>query len=274
MAGQEAQHTAPCRRVTAQEAAHYREQGWVRLPGFVTPEMTARLLAMARASMGDDGQGNDVSPMAQPFFNPEATTGPYDPELRPLLDGVGAAGRQLIDRHPGIGLRYFGDFFAAKLPAARQTLHPGAGATYYHQDFMNWAVDRSGGMTFWVALTDLAPESGTMSFLSGSHRMGALAHYRTHGPGGLLDDYPELAESCPDSGPIAYRAGDATVHSSLTVHGAQANRTDGPRWAWIAVANPSDVRWTGAPPEAFDTTGMTVLQPLDDARFPLLGQAC
>ena len=38
MAGQEAQHAAPCRRVTAQEAAHYREQGWVRLPGFVTRE--------------------------------------------------------------------------------------------------------------------------------------------------------------------------------------------------------------------------------------------
>ncbi len=271
MADRAARGAPPCRGVSQDEVAHYREQGWVHLPGFLSPEMTARLLAMARARMGEDGQGNPVSPMQQPFFNLEATSGPRDPALRPLIDGTGAAGRQLLDRHPGIGVRYFGDFFAAKLPAARETRHPGAGATYYHQDFMNWAVDRSGGMTFWVALTDLAPEAGTMSFLSGSHRMGALAHYRTHGEGGVLSDYPELAGRCPDSGPVAYRAGDATVHSALTVHGAGANRTADPRWAWILVANPSDVRWTGAPPEAFDTAGMQVLQPLDDERFPLIG---
>lgn len=226
---------------------------------------------MARARMGADGQGNPVSPMQQPFFNPEATGGMADPALRPLIESIGGAARVLMGRRPGLGVRYFGDLFAAKLPQGQPTAHPGAGATYYHQDFMNWALDRSGGMTFWIALADLVPESGTMRFFDGSHRLGALGHYRTHGKGGILEDYPEITDNCPLSDPLSYAAGDATVHSNLTVHGAGANLTDRPRWAYLVIVNPADVRWNGAPPEAFDTTGMEFLQPLDDARFPVIG---
>jgi hypothetical protein len=227
---------------------------------------------MAQARMGADGQGNPVSPMQQPFFNPEASAGPSDPLLRPLIEGVGRNARALMQRRPGIAARYFGDLFAAKLPAARPTAHPGAGSTYFHQDFINWALDRSGGMTFWIALADLAPESGTMSFLSGSHRLGALGHYRTYGEGeDIFDDFPELRERCALSEPMTYAAGDATVHSVMTVHGAGENRTDDPRWAYIVMTNPSDARWNGAPPEAYATEGMTLRQELDDARFPVIG---
>lgn len=260
-----------CRAVTDAEIAHYAEHGWAKLPGFLSSDLTAGLLAMAQARMGSDGKGNAVSPYSQPFFNPEATEGPADPALRPLIDGIGRNARALMQRDPRIQARYFGDFFAAKLPVGQKTAHPGAGATYFHQDFTNWALDRSGGMTFWIALADLAPESGTMSFLSGSHRFGALGHYKAYGDGDLLDDFPELRTRCPRSEPMRYAAGDATVHSNLMVHGAGENRTADPRWAYIVTANPSDVRWNGAPPEAYDTSGMRVLQPLDDARFPVIG---
>ena len=230
------------------------------------------MLALAKARMGEDGQGNAVSPMPQPFFNPEATHGMGDPLLRPVIAGMGAAARGLQQRHAGIGVRYFGDFFAPKLPAARPTSHPGAGATFWHQDYVNWAVDRSGGMTFWLALEDVAPESGTMRFYGGSHRMGALGHYRSYAEGGgILADYPELESPLhPFRSAFLWR-GRLTVHSNLTVHGAGKNGTDRPRWAYIVVANPSDVRWTGGVPEAFSTEGMRMLQPLDDARFPLIG---
>jgi hypothetical protein len=263
---------ADCRAVTQAEVEHYAEFGWVKLPGFVAKGTVAAMLAMARARMGEDAQGNPVGPMPQPFFNPEATHGPGDPLLRPVLEGIGAAARRLQQRREGIGVRYFGDFFAPKLPAANSTAHSGAGATFYHQDYVNWAVDRSGGMTFWLALDDLAPESGTMRFFGRSHRMGALGHYRSYAQGGgILEDYPELESRCTLSDPLSYSAGDVTVHSNLTVHGAGENRTQRPRWAYIVVTNPSDVRWTGGVPEAFATEGMHMLQPLDDARFPLIG---
>jgi hypothetical protein len=265
--------TLSCRAVTSEEIAFYDEQGWVKLSGLVSRETAVALLEMAKARMGEDGQGNAVSPMRQPFFNPEVSDGPASPLLRPLIEGIGANARMLMQRREGLGVRYFGDLFAPKLPSASETLHPGTGATYFHQDFINWALDRSGGMTFWIALEDLEPESGTMTFLGGSHRLGALGHYRSYGEGrDILDDYPELAERCPAAGPISYRAGDATVHSILTVHGAGENRTGSPRWAWIVMANPEDARWTGAPPEAYPTEGMAHLDRLDDeGRFPLIG---
>ena len=261
-----------CRAVSADEIADYDRNGWTRLPGFVSPQTVRRLRGMAQARRGEAGQGNAIAPIQKPVFNPEVSDGPGSPELRTLIDGIGANAKLLMGRHPAIGVRYFGDIFAPKLPAAWDTRHPGGGETFCHQDFINWGLDRSGGMTFWIALADLPEESGTMSFYSGSHRLGALGHYATYRAGGsLLDDYPDLPERCPPSGPFAYRAGDATVHSVMLAHSASENRTDTPRWAWLVMTNPADARWTGAPPEAYDTTGMRHLQLLDDeARFPLI----
>src|SRR3546814_3805579 len=56
----------------------------------------------------------------------------------------------------------FSDFFAPKLPAAKKTRNAGNGATSFHQDYITFAVDRTGGMTFWLALEDYGPEFGTM----------------------------------------------------------------------------------------------------------------
>ena len=261
-----------CRAVSPEEVGHYAEHGWTRLPGLLPPETVAALKARAIAAMGEDGQGNAVSPFRQDFFNPEPTGGLNDPQIRPLITGFAANAKQLMARRPEIGVRYFGDMFAAKLPQAWETAHPGAGATHCHQDFTNWALDRSGGMTFWVALDDLTEESGTMSFYSGSHALGVLGHYQSYTQGlDLLDDFPEIAVRCPKSGPHTYRAGDATVHSVMLAHSAGANLTDQPRWAYLVMMIPEDARWNGAPPQAFDTAGMTHLQLLDDRIFPVIG---
>lgn len=56
----------------------------------------------------------------------------------------------------------------------------------------------------------------------------------------------------------------------MTVHGAGKNPTDRPRWAYLITVNPADAVWTGAPPEAFDTTRMTPYEPFDEVRFPIL----
>lgn len=258
-----------CRDVTAREVAQYAAQGWAKLPGFIEPDFVGRLLAMAKARMGEDGQGNAVAPMTQPFFNPEMTDGAGDPLLRPLFEAVGRNAKLLMQRRPEVGVRYFGDLFAPKLPASRETRHPGAGATYFHQDFINWGLDRSGGITFWIALTELGGESGTMQFFTGSHREGTLGNYRTYQ--NILDIYPELGTRCELSEPMTYSVGDVTVHNNLTVHGAGENLTDQPRWAYLVIVNPSDARWTGAVPEAYDTSGMTLFQELDDERFPVIG---
>jgi hypothetical protein len=266
----ELEGAAPCRSVTPGEVAHYQELGWVKLDGFVHIGIVRTLLRIAHERMGEDGDSNQAYGLNQPYFNAEYGGGLAIPAVRELIEHIGLGARPLMGRRGSVGIRYFTDFFAPKLPSSRETRNAGNGPTSFHQDFITFAVDRSGGMTFWIALEDFGPDSGTMSFVSRSHRMGVLGSYHTYGSGDALDAFPELRD-LEMSAPMHYRAGDVTVHSHLTVHGAGANLTDRPRWAYLVLVQPADACWNGAPPEAFDTTGMQVNQLLAGDKFPIIG---
>jgi hypothetical protein len=256
--------------VTLDEVEHYREFGWVKLDRFVDAEIVGLLLLIAHERMGEDGDSNQAYGLNQPYFNAEYGGGLAIPPVRALIERIGQSARPLMNRRGGVGVRYFTDFFAPKLPSSRATRNAGNGPTSFHQDFITFAVDRSGGMTFWIALEDFGPESGTMSFVSRSHRLGILGSYHTYGGGDALDVFPELRD-LEMSAPMHYRAGDVTVHSHMTVHGAGANLTDKPRWAYLVLVQPADACWNGAPPEAFDTTGMQPNQLLEGEKFPIIG---
>src|SRR3546814_13964150 len=86
---------------------------------------------------------------------------------------------------------------------------------------MTFAVDRSGGMTFWFPLEAYGPESGTMSFVNGSHRLGVMGDYTTYGDGDALTVFHELL-ALEMSEPLQYEVGELTVHHQLTIHGAGA----------------------------------------------------
>jgi hypothetical protein len=259
----------PCRAVTAEEIAHYHEYGWVQLKRFIEPLMLEQLLAKAVGIMGEDGDSNPPYGIDQPYFNAQAGGGLDDPQVRPLIEAVGRQAKALMARKADVGVRWFSDFFAPKLPAARQTRNQGNGPTSFHQDFITFAVDRSGGMTFWIPLEAYGTEAGTMSFLNGSHRLGVLGNYTSYGGRDIRDVFPELRD-CEESPQIVYELGDITVHNHLTVHGAGKNLLDRPRWAYLILPQPADAVWNGAPPEAFDPSGMIAYQPFDDDRFPII----
>ena len=117
--------------------------------------------------------------------------------LRPLIDEVGKSAELLLRRRTGdgsaVGVRYYSDFFVPKLPSSKASRHGGNGPTAFHQDFITFAVDRSGGMTFWFPLEAYGPDAGTMSFVNGSHRAGVLGDYTTYGDGDALDGVPGAA---------------------------------------------------------------------------------
>jgi len=260
-----------CRDVTDAELAHYQQHGWIKLENFIEPAVIQRLLKIAKSKMGEDGDSNDAYGLDQPYFNAEFGGGLQDEVIGELIRGIGRNAKVLMNRKSGVGVRYFSDFFAPKLPCAKETKNAGNGATDFHQDYITFAVDRTGGMTFWIPLEDCGPASGTMSFISGSHRLGVMGSYHTYGGKDLRDIYPELRE-LEESEQLTYKVGDISVHTHLTIHGAGANFTDKPRWAYLVLAQPADACWNGAPPEAFDTTGMVPNQQLDDERFPILGR--
>lgn len=264
---------APCRAVTPEEVAHYKEKGWVQLKQFIAPDQIAVLLRKAQGVMGEDGDSNPAYGIDQPYFNAQAASGYEDPAVQPMLEGIGRAAKALMARKAGTKVRLFNDFFAPKLPAGKQTRNQGNGPTSFHQDFITFAVDRTGGMTFWIPLEAYGPQAGTMSFIEGSHRLGVLGNYTSYDGKDIREVWPELDE-LPMTEQITYELGDITVHSHLTVHGAGANGLDRPRWAYLVLPQPADARWNGAPPEAFvpDAHGMTPYGTFPDDAFPIIGE--
>lgn len=277
---------SPCRTVTAEEVDHLHEFGWVKLTGFVDPEVVRKMLEIARERMGDDADSNPLNTdtseapadgaSQEPigYFNVGESAGLTDPVMRPLINEVGKNARLLQRRRTadgsGVGVRYYADYFVPKLPSSKPSRHGGNGVTAYHQDFITFSVDRSGGLTFWFPLEAYGPEAGTMSFVNASHRAGVLGDYTTYGGGDALDVFPELRDQ-GISEQMTYELGDISVHTHLTVHGAGLNRLDRPRWGYLLATQPADVCWNGSPTPNFDSAGMRPWQALDDERFPLIG---
>jgi len=268
----------PCRSVTADEVDHLHELGWVKLTSFVDPDVIGAMLDLARDVMGDDADSNPMSPFLEAavaegragleYFNAQRSSGLEHAVLRPLIHEVGKSAAQL-QRRAGIGARYYQDLFVPKLPAAKDSRHGGNGPTAFHQDFITFAVDRSGGMTFWFPLEAYGPDAGTMSFVNRSHRAGVLGDYTTYGGLDALEVYPEL-RALEHSEPMTYDVGDITVHTHLTIHGAGPNLMDRPRWAYILITQPGDVCWNGSPCPNFDYTTMKPWEPFGDERFPVI----
>jgi len=276
---------SPCRSVTDDEVEHLHEHGWVKLKRFVDPDVLGRMLDLARAKMGHDADSNPLKKGMAPatdgaakgalaYFNAERSGGLTNPLLRPLIDEIGKSAELLLRRRTGdgaaVGIRYYSDFFVPKLPATKSSRHGGNGPTAFHQDYITFAVDRTGGMTFWIPLEPYGPEAGTMSFVNGSHRAGVLGDYTTYGGSDALAVFPELRD-LEMSEQMTYELGDITVHTHLTVHGAGPNMMDRPRWGYLLVTQPADICWNGSPCPNFDTTDMVPWMPMNDERFPLIG---
>lgn len=272
-----------CRSVTAEEVDHLHELGWVKLKSFVDPDVVRPMLDVAREIMGDDADSNPISPFLEAavaegkpglsYFNAQRGSGLSNPVLGPLIRGVGKNAK-LLQRRAGAGargvdVRYYQDLFVPKLPSGRSSRHGGNGPTAFHQDFITFSVDRSGGMTFWFPLEAYGPDAGTMSFVNRSHRAGVLGDYTTYGDGDALEAFPEL-QQLEMSEPMSYDVGDITVHTHLTIHGASENLLDRPRWAYIVITQPADVCWNGSPCPNFDWTAMRQWEPLGDERFPVI----
>ena len=102
---------------------------------------------------------------------------------------------------------------------------PGDGrAVAWHQDASYWPLTPSHAVTVWLAIDDADLDNGCMKFVAGSHHSGHLT-YRKSSPEehNVLDQTVENAESYGHIVVDDLKAGQASIHNDLLLHGSDAN---------------------------------------------------
>ena len=102
---------------------------------------------------------------------------------------------------------------------------PGDGrAVAWHQDASYWPLTPSHAVTVWLAIDDADLDNGCMKFIGGSHHSGHLT-YRKSSPEehNVLDQTVPNAESYGEIVLDDLKAGQASIHNDLLLHGSDAN---------------------------------------------------
>lgn len=160
----------------------------------------------------------------------------------------------------GVRVRLWHDHLLVKAPH-------NAAATEYHQDRPYWPHATSvHSLSAWVALVDVPPEKGCMTFLPGSHRFTGIRPQDLTDADDLFVAEPALRWSERVTVPV--RAGDCTFHHSYTAHMALPNDTDDPRLAHVNIYMDADTTFTGSQHQVTDGLGLRPGDPLDGEVFP------
>lgn len=265
------------REVTDDEVAFYRENGWVLLRELISPELAAEALAKVQAAIveapsvtrvrgaSQAEEHHSIADIAQwrdwHFLGRDDGMEPF--RSIAYSREIGRNAQRFLGRD--VGVNYHADMMAVKMPAGEKA----SGPTGFHQDWVNFPFDRGGFHTFWFALDEITPEMGAMRFYQGAHKAGPLGKMGLISGVPVDEYYPDLKERFPLSEPIHLRAGDATVHNGMVVHGAPENSTDRPRWVFLCSYHPSDTCYTGAPHHIFSPDlGLEVGKPIRHELFP------
>jgi len=130
---------------------------------------------------------------------------------------------------------------------------PWANPTAWHLDTPFWSFSDRNAISIWVALDNATLENGCLFFIPGSHKLTGFDKI-TIGKNmdGIFEIYPGLINTKPVAAPM--RAGSCSFHNGLTIHGANANMTNGFRRAMTCAYMPEGNRYNGEPnilPEAY-----------------------
>jgi non-heme Fe2+,alpha-ketoglutarate-dependent halogenase len=105
---------------------------------------------------------------------------------------------------------------------------PGDGkAVAWHQDASYWPLSPSKAATVWLAIDDADVENACMNFIAGSHHHGHMT-FRPSTPDdhNVLNQTIENPEQYGEKVHDCLRAGEASIHSDLLLHGSEANTSN------------------------------------------------
>lgn len=236
--------------ITQQQIEAYRKQGFLVIENFLDPAELAewrdavdeavrerngvKIPGTAIKTGEDDGINADTAYFGK-VFDQLVNLWQTNARVRRLLlsEKLGEAACRLSGAS---GIRLWHDQALIKRPWANPTT--------LHLDAPFWSFSSRDSLTIWVALDDATLENGCLYFLPGTHRH---TDYRSLGitpnMDAVFETYPELAATAPVAAPM--RAGSASFHNGLCIHGAGANMTPRPRRAMTCGYMPDGSTFNG-----------------------------
>ncbi|MAS37697.1 MAG: phytanoyl-CoA dioxygenase [Anaerolineaceae bacterium] len=228
--------------LTSQQIDSYRENGFVVIENFLTPDE----LATWRTYVDEAVQQR---------------------EDRKLADGTMRAGDSYYDKvfvqrinlwqdHDGMRQLMFDariGKMAAELAGVEgiriwhdQALikQPWANPTGWHLDNPYWSFSSRDAISLWVALDDATYENGCLYFVPGTHKTATFDNVGIgQNMGDLFTVYHQWADMPSVAAPM--KAGSCSFHNGLLAHGAGANMTPGWRRAMTCAYMPDGSTFNG-----------------------------
>ncbi|MDR3708304.1 MAG: phytanoyl-CoA dioxygenase family protein [Capsulimonadaceae bacterium] len=210
--------------LTADQIAAYNRDGYVVLPGLVSPGNASALNDEVMGIMDAIGLG--------------------DSKLRQTSRYLAGSALDALINSPDllrIAATLMGGSSTLYLPFTAVKSGGGGGRFHFHQDNQYTRFDGP-GINLWFALTEMTPENGCLQVVPGSHLAGTL-------DADVLADGHRSVQREPDEFvSVLMQPGDCVAFTRLTVHGSGPNVTPSPRVAYAVQFHRDDVNaiWNGS----------------------------
>jgi hypothetical protein len=114
----------------------------------------------------------------------------------------------------------WGSHFFCKMPRDGKTVS-------WHQDASYWPLTPSKAVTMWLAIDDADRGNACMKYIPGTHVLGHLTYKLSESdPSNVLNQTVPEVEKYGDPVYVELKAGEASLHSDLLLHGSDANTSD------------------------------------------------
>jgi ectoine hydroxylase-related dioxygenase (phytanoyl-CoA dioxygenase family) len=113
----------------------------------------------------------------------------------------------------------------------------------WHQDASYWPLTPSKAVTVWLAIDDADRANACMKYIPGTHVLGHLTYKLSENDtANVLNQTVPDVEKYGEPVYVQLRAGEASLHSDLLLHGSDANLSERRRCGLTLRYTTGDVR--------------------------------